>query len=124
MALVPCPECGKQVSSAAYSCPFCGYPIADRSDSGFVRIRTPYQIVGGRQSVLRKPRVSIVGAGVNWTGELGSTARFWIGGPTSVTIDMGNDVKSFKTTIYPNASYKLEYIRTRWSFAEYDLIEV
>lgn len=28
MALITCPECGKQVSSAAANCPNCGYPIA------------------------------------------------------------------------------------------------
>lgn len=28
MALISCPECGKQVSSAAASCPTCGHPIS------------------------------------------------------------------------------------------------
>lgn len=28
MALVACPECGHQVSSAANSCPHCGHPLA------------------------------------------------------------------------------------------------
>lgn len=28
MALITCPECGKQVSNSASSCPNCGYPIA------------------------------------------------------------------------------------------------
>lgn len=27
MALINCPECGKQVSDAAVSCPACGHPI-------------------------------------------------------------------------------------------------
>ena len=27
MALIKCPECGKDVSSEAESCPYCGYPI-------------------------------------------------------------------------------------------------
>lgn len=29
MALIPCPECGRQVSSAAPVCPGCGFPIAN-----------------------------------------------------------------------------------------------
>ncbi len=37
MALIQCPECKKEVSSAAKSCPFCGYPIAQTS-SDTVRI--------------------------------------------------------------------------------------
>ncbi|GAB2466443.1 hypothetical protein GCM10027082_17530 [Comamonas humi] len=27
MALIPCPECGRQVSTQAGSCPHCGYPL-------------------------------------------------------------------------------------------------
>jgi len=30
MALINCPECGKQVSTAAAVCPHCGYPVAER----------------------------------------------------------------------------------------------
>lgn len=29
MALITCPECGKQISDRATSCPGCGYPLAD-----------------------------------------------------------------------------------------------
>jgi hypothetical protein len=29
MALINCPECGKQVSTSAKSCPNCGYPVAE-----------------------------------------------------------------------------------------------
>ena len=28
MALIDCPECGRQVSTAATACPSCGYPVA------------------------------------------------------------------------------------------------
>ena len=30
MALIDCPECRKPVSTAAQTCPSCGYPIADK----------------------------------------------------------------------------------------------
>lgn len=30
MALINCPECGKQVSTEAQTCPACGYPIAQK----------------------------------------------------------------------------------------------
>ena len=29
MALIECPECNKEVSDRAISCPHCGFPIAD-----------------------------------------------------------------------------------------------
>ena len=28
MALIKCPECGREISDKAYSCPQCGYPIS------------------------------------------------------------------------------------------------
>jgi TM2 domain-containing membrane protein YozV len=34
MALIPCPECTTEVSSAAASCPKCGHPIVQRSAVG------------------------------------------------------------------------------------------
>lgn len=30
MALIPCPECGKEISSYARACPGCGYPFTER----------------------------------------------------------------------------------------------
>jgi hypothetical protein len=30
MALINCPECGKQVSTAAKACPACGFPVAEQ----------------------------------------------------------------------------------------------
>ena len=30
MALIDCPECGKQVSTAAAACPYCGFPVASQ----------------------------------------------------------------------------------------------
>ena len=29
MALIKCPECSKEISDKAESCPQCGYPVAD-----------------------------------------------------------------------------------------------
>ena len=31
MALINCPECGKQVSTEAQACPACGYPVAEKA---------------------------------------------------------------------------------------------
>ena len=30
MSLIPCPECGRQISTVAEACPGCGYPIQAR----------------------------------------------------------------------------------------------
>jgi len=36
MALINCPECGKQVSPSAKACPNCGYPVAEKVQQGAV----------------------------------------------------------------------------------------
>ncbi len=33
MALVNCPECGKEVSDKAYSCPACGFPVREHFEN-------------------------------------------------------------------------------------------
>ena len=33
MALISCPECGQQVSTAAKACPACGFPVAEQGGS-------------------------------------------------------------------------------------------
>ena len=32
MALIKCPECGKEISDQAEFCPHCGYPIKKKND--------------------------------------------------------------------------------------------
>lgn len=34
MALIKCPECGKEVSTSADACPHCGYPIGKQNNNG------------------------------------------------------------------------------------------
>src|SRR5205809_744502 len=34
MPLINCPECGKQVSTAAHACPSCGFPVAEKLEKG------------------------------------------------------------------------------------------
>lgn len=40
MALIQCPDCKRQVSSEAKTCPSCGYPIAERLDEGAIAAET------------------------------------------------------------------------------------
>ena len=41
MALITCPECGKEVSKEAKACPACGFPVAERSDPAAAPPITP-----------------------------------------------------------------------------------
>jgi hypothetical protein len=54
MALISCPECRRQVSDRAASCPQCGYPIRDNPErsrlGGFSEAPLPAQYVGERNT--------------------------------------------------------------------------
>ena len=85
MALIKCPECGKEISDKASNCPSCGYPIEALSPEGTVKIKV---------SVLRAPtglngnqKVSIFSNGrVLWEGKSGEVAEVFFNGETNVTV--------------------------------------
>ena len=39
MAIINCPECGKEISDKAIACPNCGIPIASKKDDVLIRDR-------------------------------------------------------------------------------------
>ena len=39
MALIKCPECGKEISNKAIACPSCGCPIASLEEANIVKIK-------------------------------------------------------------------------------------
>jgi TM2 domain-containing membrane protein YozV len=75
MALISCPECSKEISSAAVSCPNCGHPM--------MRAPEPQQVV--QQVVVSKPSngvaallsLLIPGAGQMYKGSVG-TGLVWM----------------------------------------------
>ena len=34
MALMNCPECGKEISDQVNNCPHCGFPVNNKKDEG------------------------------------------------------------------------------------------
>ncbi len=125
MAIIPCPECKKDVSSFAAFCPSCGYPISNTPDIGYVKIKTPYQLEKFTHCSLQKHWVTVsTKTGKTWVGELGEVARLKINGPTTVIIDLGKNAFTVSGTVYPNATYDLEFVRDISGIAEYRLVEI
>ncbi len=78
MALISCPECGKQVSNLAVSCPGCGCPIAKKVEYVLVKL----ELADSTQSV----SILAEDESVIWTGRSGEIAQIGLEGPTDVTI--------------------------------------
>ena len=85
MAMIKCPECGKDVSDRASSCPNCGCPIESSSPNGTVKIKA---------SVLKAPtgfngnqKVSIFsGSKTLWEGHSGEVAELYFEGATDISV--------------------------------------
>jgi len=58
MALMKCPECGKEVSTAASTCPHCGYPLKKEAQISYqtmtVKIRCWGRSAGALNDKLRQ----------------------------------------------------------------------
>ncbi len=57
MALIACPECRREVSTEAKICPGCGFPLADRNQTGTPTTAIPVGAPGS-QAVLMEVRPS------------------------------------------------------------------
>ncbi len=78
MALINCPECGKQVSDLAVSCPGCGCPIHKKLEYVLVKL----ELADSTQSVSIMTDENTV----LWTGKSGEAAQIGLEGPTDVII--------------------------------------
>lgn len=108
MALIKCPECGKEISDKASACPNCGCPIAEMSASGTVRIKMPNNIVEGWVGLFSSRDASVSSNGrVLWKGHHGENAEFTIDEPTKIVINLGGWANEVEGTVYPKKKYSL-----------------
>lgn len=84
LALINCPECGKEVSDKAKSCPNCGCPIEDSRPDGMVRIKMCALKAGfnGKQEVT----LSDSNGKTLWTGYVGQIAEVYFEGTTTIEV--------------------------------------
>ena len=109
MALIKCPECGKEVSDKAQSCPNCGCPLSEMVASGTIRIKMPNNIVEGWVGLFssRSATVTDNKGRVLWKGQHGENASFTIDEPTQITINLGGWANEVSGTVYPKKKYSL-----------------
>lgn len=85
MALIKCPECGKEVSDAAQQCPNCAFPLSTLKTDGVVRIKMgslgKAGVFSGRQ------QASITAEGkLLWEGQVGDIAEIHFDNHTPIEV--------------------------------------
>ncbi len=83
MALIKCPECGKEVSDRAQACIHCGCPLTTLSKK--VKIKMPMY---SSTAFIKNKKYSILDSNNNalWSGEIGKIAEFEIATPIEIKI--------------------------------------
>lgn len=85
MAIIKCPECGKEVSDKAKSCPNCGCPIESITPNGTVRIKV--STLKSSSGFNGNQQVSIIAHGKTlWSGNSGEVAELYFEGATLITV--------------------------------------
>ena len=85
MAIIKCPECGKEISDKAKTCIHCGCPIEDIGITDIIKIKV---------SALKAPtgfsgnqKVTISAHGVSlWEGQVDEVAELHIDKATEITV--------------------------------------
>lgn len=119
MALIKCPECGKEVSDKAGSCPNCGFPMANKPTTVKIRCLSDDRHV-------KRMKFSINGRLVA-EEPLGSVATIIVNEPTTidVTIVLGfvsGSPARFRAV--PGKCYEARYCKPGLAFWETQVREV
>lgn len=110
MALIKCPECGKEVSDKASQCIHCGYPISSiNNQSQFKNVKIKIgTFMAGTTRVFEKQSNRKL-----WEGKAGTVASFDVEGPVSVFVTWGLSKKGSPEStriVEPGKSYELTMV--------------
>lgn len=120
MALIRCPECGKQISSQAVSCPQCGCPITSRPTTVKIRCLSDDRHVKRMVFTINGRRVAET--------PIGSVATITVNQPTTVDVTIvlgiigGGSPARFKAE--PDKCYEARYCKPGLAFWETQVREV
>lgn len=84
MAMIKCPECGKDVSDRAKVCPNCAYPLEEMANFGKIRIKLNTQTNGFKSK--QKVTITDKSGSILWEGKSGEVADLEITTITDISI--------------------------------------
>ena len=131
MALIKCPECGKEISDKAHTCISCGCPLNELlTTSGVIRIKIPNFVDGwaALSAAYRKATISTSQGKLLWSGKHGEVANFTVEEPVNVVITLGNLANNVTGIVYPRKRYTLVqdmglHWRATFTLTEVDIID-
>jgi hypothetical protein len=108
MALIKCPECGKEVSDMAATCSNCAYPINKPKQDETVKIRMSSQMTSNVRVINMDNLIEL------WSGRGGQVAVFKLSKPTQIGVCWGigkpNKIPADRQVLaYPSKNYSLEF---------------
>ena len=112
MALIFCPECGRQVSDRAAACVNCGCPLAGLNPAGTVSVA-----VNGPGMV--QMYIFDMGTGdILWTGRNGEVAKFNVNGETEISIigslEKRHPERGAKALVRGGRRYEYKMLQSFW----------
>ncbi|MCD7958942.1 MAG: zinc ribbon domain-containing protein [Ruminococcus sp.] len=129
MAMIKCPECGREISDRAASCPNCGVPIASGKK---VKIKMPKtaQMAQGWIGLLSSKKAVVYDSNgdILWSRDHGHTASFEIDNATKISIDLGKWGKVNDEMVFPGKNYVLlkdygVHMVANFKLSEVDIID-
>ena len=97
MALIKCPECGKEISDKASACIHCGCPIHASVADALIRFENEY---GGFRY-----KCTVTCNGKEYSCKIGESINIPISKPSEVEIHIGGGNGSTSGTIMPGRKY-------------------
>lgn len=105
MALIKCPECGKEISDKAKVCPNCGIPMAVKNEN--VMIRFPIckgQLLNNKCYVYDKKTNKVIAC-----GNQGETVSFVCNKPTKIYVVVKGSFGKPEVTVLPGDKFDVGY---------------
>ena len=112
MALIKCPECGKEVSDKAQTCINCGCPLAGINPAG------PVSVAVNGSGMVQMYIFNMENGQVLWSGRNGEIARFNVEKETEISVigsmEKRHPERGAKAVVRGGRRYEYKMLQSFW----------